>query len=484
MVVSAIQAATPLELGNRRELFVDDYLIDDLKQVERVLHEPRDEGPVFYFDLPWEGAFSGYVSVIHHDGLYRAYYRGKPEAKPDGVGEVTCVAESKDGIQWTKPKLNLFEANGSKENNIIANDDVIAHNFCPFLDQNPAAPASARYKAIGSKHPDDGLSLYVSPDGIHWSQQGKEPVLTKQRVLEAFPWTSYMFDSQNVAFWSASEKMYVMYFRIFKQFEKDNVRRIARATSRDFIHWENFELMEYRGQDGQAIPATEQLYTNQTHPYFRAPHLYIATPARILFNRQAITSDQATQIGVHPNYAKDTSDTVFMTTRGGGVYDRLFRQSFIRPGIGPKNWISRTNYTALNMVQTGPEEMSIYTNQDYAQPTAHLRRYSLRLDGFASLRAPYEGGEVLTKPFIFSGHKLSLNFATSAAGGVKVEIQDADGKPAPGYSLADAKELIGNEIDRACEWKSGNDVSALAGKSVKLRIVFQDADIYALQFQK
>ena len=126
--------------------------------------------------------------------------------------------------------------------------------------------------------------------------------------------------------------------------------------------------------------------------------------------------------------------------------------------------------------------MSFYVNQNYGQPTAHMRRYEIRLDGFASVRAPYTGGEMITKPLIFSGNQLDLNFATSAAGGIRVEIQDADGKPIPGFTLKESQELIGNEISRAASWKGSKDVSKLAGKPVRLRFVMKDADLYALQF--
>jgi hypothetical protein len=54
----------------------------------------------------------------------------------------------------------------------------------------------------------------------------------------------------------------------------------------------------------------------------------------------------------------------------------------------------------------------ICANQDYAQPTAHLHRYSLRLDGFASMRAPYEGGELVTKLFTFRGEALFFKYET------------------------------------------------------------------------
>jgi hypothetical protein len=144
--------------------------------------------------------------------------------------------------------------------------------------------------------------------------------------------------------------------------------------------------------------------------------------------------------------------------------------------------VSRTNYPALNVVQTGPAEMSFYANLDYAQASAHLRRYSLRLDGFASARAPYAGGELVTRPLTFKGSKLLLNFATSAAGGIRVEVQDEKGTPIPGFTLKDARETIGNEIERAAAWQGGEDVSALAGKAVRLRFAMKDADLFAFRF--
>ena len=158
-------------------------------------------------------------------------------------------------------------------------------------------------------------------------------------------------------------------------------------------------------------------------------------------------------------------------------------EAFIRPGIGLQNWGSRSNYPALNIVQTGAAEMSIYVQHDYAQPTGHLRRYSLRLDAFTSIYAPYKGGSITTKSFVFKGRKLLLNFATSAPGYIKVEIQNADGKPVLGYSLNDAEELIGNYIEHRVSWRSGTDVSPLSSQPIRLHFVMKDANLYSLQFK-
>lgn len=461
-------------IGSRRELFVDHHLIDRLENVRLVLNRPRDEGVALKFDKPWEGLFCGYATIIKDSGQYRAYYRGRPDGGRDGDSlEVYCCAESSDGIHWTKPELDLFEVRGYTKTNIVLADAApVTHNFSPMLDTRPGVPADERYKAIGGTMR-SGLIAMVSPDGIHWKKLREEAVLTPAMV----PF-KYMFDSQNLAFWSPTERQYVCFFRVFE----DGIRRICRSTSDDFLTWTPPVLMEYRHHGGEA--PIEHLYTNQTHPYFRAPHLYIAIAARFMPGRQVLTASQAKRINVNPKYFKDTSDAIFMTSRGGAIYDRTFLDGYIRPAIGPQNWVSRTNYPGLNVVQTGPTEMSVYLNQDYAQPTAHLHRYSMRLDGFASAQAAYAGGELVTRPITFTGKELTVNFGTSAAGHISVELQEPSGRPIPGFTLEDATQQIGNEIERVVSWKQGSHLSSLSGKPIRLRFIIKDADLYSFKFNE
>lgn len=238
--------------------------------------------------------------------------------------------------------------------------------------------------------------------------------------------------------------------------------------------------------DGDTVqPAPEEhLYTNQTSPYFRAPHIYLAIAARFLEGRKVINEEQAKAIGVHTKFYHDVSDSVLLTSRGGNMYDRTFLEGYIKPGIGPNNWVSRTNYPALNIVPTGSDEMSLYVNQNCNQPSAHLRRYSMRLDGLASVRAGAQTGEMITKPMRFLGNKLSINFATSAAGSIQIELQDVNGVPYPGFAIGDCQPQIGNETDRIVRWKNGANVATIAGKAVRMRLRLRDVDLFAFQFQE
>ncbi|MEO7649409.1 MAG: hypothetical protein ABIZ80_03000 [Bryobacteraceae bacterium] len=468
--LAAACSAQVIDIGSRRELFVDRYLIEDLKNTRLEMQKPIDRGVVVKYDKPWEGAFSNYTTIIHDGPKYRLYYRGIPTTKKELESEtVTAYAESSDGIHWTKPDLGIISIKGSTRNNAILNDVAFSSDFSPFLDKRPGVPAAEKYKGLGGTMR-TGLVAFASADGLHWRKMREEPVfpITKQPS----------FDSQNLAFWSESEGRYVAYYRTFKTFPGlGRVRWITRSTSDDFLNWTTPQEMSF----GDAPP--EHLYVNQTGEYFRAPHIYISIAARFMPGRRALTDEEIKQADIMEGYYKDISDVVLLTTRGGTKYDRTFQESFIRPGPGPKNWASRTNYPVLNVVQTSPTEMSVYINRDYATPTNHINRYTLRLDGFASVYAPYAGGEMVTRPFTFSGKELEINYATSAAGGIRVEVQDASGKPIPGLALADTQEIIGDHIARTVTWKSGSGVAALAGKPVRLRFVMKDADLYSMRFK-
>lgn len=478
VLVTPVRAQSPaapasessaIDLGSQLELFVDDFLIERLNGTQLKLHEPQPADVALRFNRPWEGSFTAYITVLQDGDRFRMYYRGTPNEGKDGSSdEYTCYAESRDGITWTKPDLGLFEIFGTRSNNVVlAQMPPFTHNFSPFLDTRPGTPATEKFKALAGTS-DLGLVAFASADGLRWRKLRAAPVLTSK---------AFAFDSQNVAFWSELENCYVAYFRTWINVGGTDYRTVSRATSTNFLDWSAHTEMSF------GDTPREQLYTSQTHPYFRAPHIYLATPMRFLPGRKALTDEQARTLGVDPGYASDCADAVFMSSRGGNRYTRTFMEALIRPGPDLGNWASRAGLTALGIVPTGPAELSLYKQVHYAQPSAHLLRYTVRTDGFTSVNAPYRGGELLTKPLKFAGKELVLNFATSAAGGVKVEVQDANGKPLPGFTLADAREQIGDDIERVVRWNSQAVLASLSGQPVRLRFVMKDADLYSLRFR-
>jgi hypothetical protein len=169
----------------------------------------------------------------------------------------------------------------------------------------------------------------------------------------------------------------------------------------------------------------------------------------------------------------------------------VWPESFLRPGLRrTDSWFYGDTYQNWGLVETkssledGPDEISLYvTERTLQEKGGVIRRYSLRVDGFVSLHAPLFGGELVTRPLRFTGSRLSLNVATSAAGSVRIEIQDEDGMPLPGFSLADCHPVYGDSLDQAVAWKDSPDLKVLNGKPIRLRIEVQDADLYSYQFQ-
>jgi hypothetical protein len=434
----------PVDIGSRRELFVDDFMIDRLSGgAKQLLQKPMPQEVVLTADKPWEGNTSAYYTVFRDGDLFRMYYRGShfdEKTKKAAHREVTCYAESKDGIQFTKPELGLFEFEGSKQNNIVW-DGQGGHNFTPFKDANPKAAADARYKALASGK--GGLLALKSADGVRWSLMSDKPVITKGA-----------FDSQNLAFWDAQLGKYRDFHRAFR-----GVRDIMTCTSDDFLTWTPPTFLEYPNA------TLEQLYTNAVQPYDRAPHLLLGFPTRFL-------------------PAKEQTEPTFMASRDGQTFHRWTEAVIPRDAPQDRDG-NRSNYMAWGVVQLpgNNKELSVYAKEAYYTGLgSRLRRFTYRMDGFVALNAPAEGGELITRPFRFQGEKLVLNFVTAAKGSVRVELQDQDGKPLEGFALTDCQPLQGDAVDQAVSWKTSSDLQKWAGKPVRLRFELKDADLFSFRF--
>jgi hypothetical protein len=182
---------------------------------------------------------------------------------------------------------------------------------------------------------------------------------------------------------------------------------------------------------------------------------------------------------------------MLMSSRDGLNFN-IWPESFIRPGLRDTGgWFYGDNYQNWGLVETkshiegAPDEISIYVNEAMEQMDLiqRLRRYTLRVDGFVSVNAGLSGGEMVTHPLVFEGGKLVLNFSSSIAGDIQVEIQDAHGYSLEGYSIDDCDELYGDDLERTVSWNGNSDVGSIAGQQVRLRIVIRDADLYSIQFK-
>lgn len=448
----------PAKIGSRRELFVDDWFIQEMQGCRLQLAQPERQEVVLQAQAPTETACAGYYHLFRDRARTLLYYRGYTPVRPGGgdhdVAQTCNLAVSRDGVQFERPALGLVEFAGSTANNIVW-QGIQAHNMFVFRDDNPATPAEARFKAVGG--PWEALYGLVSPDGIHWR-------LLRDEKLEI----SGAFDSLNVVFWHGATARYRMFSRYWDPVGK--VRAVQSCESTDFIHWTKPVPHHYHA----GVPL-EHFYTNATVPCPGADHILLSFPKRFLPERTRATAGME-----YPG--EGLSDAVFMTSRDGVHWDRTFLEAWLRPGPDPRNWTHRNIMPATGIIETGPDEWSLYVSEHYGWSDNRLRRVTVGAHRLASVHAGAAGGTMTTRLFHLPGTTLCLNASTSAAGSVQVEVQDANGCPLASCALDDMTPWFGDEMDAPMAWQRKPDLAMYVGQPVRLRFALKDADLYALRF--
>ncbi len=480
-----------INIGSNRELFVDDFIVDTEKTTAKaVLGKPVRRECVFLNDAPWEGNGWIYYTVLQDEDIFRMYYITVTQYNEDKSEHKhqfcrNCYAESKDGIHWTKPNLGICNINGSTENNVIFE----TKNFTAlhvFIDKNPECPKEERYKALYNDYRKDsegkdiepaGLYCLVSADGIHFKYGW--PITEKGT-----------FDSLNTFFWDELKNIYVCYLRDYHENEKgERVRNICRTESNDCKNWTDPERITYNEES----PYDFNMYTNGIQPYFRAPHIYVGFPTRYNerkewtanYDRLCGKEHRKWRMQFKERFGLALTDGLFMSSRDGKHFNR-WNEAFLRPGPESNlRWVYGDCYLSYGMLPTKTNidsedcELSFYAaSNHWSDEKLQVFRYSIRMDGFVGYNAGFEPKTLVTKVFTFDGDNLYINFSTSAAGYIRIIIEDEKGSAIEGY---DSGDLFGDSVDRIVDFEKS--VSNLKGKNIKMRIELCDADIFSFQFR-
>ena len=474
-----------INLGNNREVFWDSYLVDEEKTTafQRLMH-PELKSECFVFDKPGEEDISFISLNILKDenGLYRLYYI--PYNWNEGSEHRNVrVAISEDGINWERPNLNIFEHPELEQNNI-----VFDHSdwLFVFRDTNPDCKPEERYKAVTPYYNTiDGVThlelwSYVSPDGFHFNILG--PVADD---------TEGHFDSLNTVLWRDGK--YYCYFRSLhdkdgndvKWWDTNFIRDIRVKYSTDFINWTSAKHLNY--DDGNDFA----LYNNDIYPYERAPQLLVGFPTRYINKGEwsqnteqlASAENKKNVIAVQEERAGlCVTDGLFMCSRDGENWHR-FTEAFLPPAYeNEDNWVYGDGYLAYNLVDSGKQNYYLYSiaNSRSLNKNRVLNCYEIRKDGFACYMADGTERTLVTKPLVFNGKDLHLNFSTSAFGYIFVDVLDEEGNE---LSKKQSFEIYGNTIDRKVCFADGTDFAEFANKPVRLRFRMREAKLFALKFE-
>lgn len=486
-----------VNIGSRREVCWDEYLVDTTEGVRVQMHKPEYRGDAMVCDAPWEGSTCAYFTVIHEGEYFRLYYRGS-NYNQDDMGNIyghsgkLCYALSKDGKTFEKISVGLNSFWGTKDNNILSL--TTGDNISIFKDTNPNCPAEELYKGLCGTEKKE-LVYYKSADGVNFE---KAHVVADDGA----------YDSLNVCFWDSTTQQYYLFYRGFhgpstdgqrswtkeetddpayKYHLKGLIRDVRVRTSKDFVQWSIPQRLEY-GDDAEDI----ELYTNGVQKYYRANHMFVGFPMRYIDryedakNYPLLPNWKHRELAIQyqsPRTGTAITDGAIMTSRDGVHFNR-WDEAFITAGIERgTNWYYGDGMLCYGMAETAsdipgaPNEISMYMHVDYRAKPVTLRRYGIRLDGFFSWRCDFKPGKVVTKPICFQGDRLYMNFSTSAFGYVQIRILDADGNPLEGY---DSGRSFGDSVER--EVLFDKPISALSGKPVRLEISMRDADLYSFKF--
>jgi len=454
-----------INIGSRRELLWDDHIVDtERSDTKFKLHRPVRRDCV----ITYTG--SCYGCVLQDGDIYRMY---------SGF----LYSESRDGIHWERPYLTNSDGTPGDPFIPISPTD----GFRVFIDNNPNCKPDERYKAVGSRGYPEGLQVFACSDGFHFKPIGHLPI----RVMNP----GSPFDSINTLFYDENTGTYKVYARDYSSPSNPEEGTWSRAISMT----ESKELFASQGAKwprGKYLrydtPNDWQMYTNSIMPYYRAPHVYVGFPARYALrfqwteNYDELCGSEARIKRSGPDRTNraglSCDDSLFMCSRDGLNWTR-YPEAFLRPGPEhPTGWVYGGSYFQNGMVETKSahpgcdNEISMYVGEGrWFDEPGKIWRYTIRLDGFASQSSVYPESVLYTKPFIFEGKDLFINFSTSAYGSMTFTIKDEDGN-----SISSCP-TFGDSTDRRVRFHG--DLSAFAGKPVTMTVRMFDCDFYSFIFR-
>lgn len=468
LLALAVASAQPIDVGDRKQLFIDDRFVVDRDRVDLHANAPqklgllRDEKGVPY---------QGHVSRVIEDGGKVRLYLGAEDVE---------ILESDDGLQFRRTGSQLP-------------DGVFPTIFLDPHDPDPAR----RYKLFHNEfgQPFDpavhGVYASVSADGVNFTKVG--------RVLPLFT------DNPTLVHWDGRIGKYVIYTRALA-YDSENQRRVGRIetddplkpwpyrkTDGDRMFSSNANLDVVYEADAEDDPHSD-VYYNSSAIYPWAEDVYLMFPTHF----RHFAPDRHPFIRPHkPGQWEDFGmlEIQLAVSRDGVNWSRPGREPYIPGGLADEwdRWYTvagpgiarRGDYLYQYYNSSGRLHDSVVLRPEYDNSAPQLGGVGVvrqRLDGFVSLDADHRGGSFRTPLLLFRGNRLRLNIDTGSMGTAFVELQDEEGRPIPGRSFADCEEIGGNFLDQVVYWKGDPDVSALAGRPVRIHLKLKRAKLFAFQF--
>lgn len=450
------------------QLFVDDYLIQSQTNLFRRLGQvdKYSGSPVISPDKPWEVCtafpYGGGAIRLADDRwviLYQTYRRWLRGGERTSV----CYATSTDGLRWEKPTLNLFEVAGTKRNNVVLSFDF--NNFTALYDRDdPDANRCYKAAVYTGGEEGDGLYGYTSPDGVHWTR------MARALLPEAGDRSTLWYDT--------IRKKYVIFTRYYPIYRG---RQIFQSESKDFVEWTQPQLILHNTLKDNAheidhYGANGFVYGDM---YLGFLEIYHEPYRRI--DTQLICSRDGRA------WSRVCEGEVFLGNGPEETFDQFWAFPAGTPPIrvGNELWI----YYSGHRHPHSPPQPPIWPGGKPGESPryaywAATGLATMRVDGFAAMDAAGSEAQLITVPFQFDkGSDLRINANTKrfppGSSWLKVAVLDKDLNPLPGFGIDDFEVMIKDSVDHLARWKGRSDLSALAGKPIRLDFRLVNTRLYS-----
>lgn len=490
----------PIPLNATKQLFLDAHFIAQATNLRRVIHPGRKfaGNPVL-----WDrdaGDDVTYGSVLRDGGRFRMWYARR---------RLVCYAESRDGLRWRSPAMDVFKIDGQNTNVLTGAGERGGAGPGPASHEGPTLPyfsqlsgveldarekdPARRYKmgfiSIQTKYSGPGedpfhkgerrgFGVAASPDGIRW----KLVTNWATETIVDGP-TYWLFDAARdkyvqygrtkyiapevAAAWGLQGLPTVAMSPSWHEFVKKTVwgRAVARIESPDLISWDVQEAGKspvVLTADTYDSPGTE-IYAMQVFPY---EGLYIGLVK--VWRRTPDGGPFEIQLAV---------------SRDGYRFERVGdRRAFIAEG-DVADWDRFNTSTLMNEPIADGDELRFYYSAQTARHAPYRDRdsgnlgsgigfASIKRDRFVSLAASFDGGSLLTKPVRVEGRTLHLN-AKADHGAIIIEVLDAAARV-----LARSRPWRKDSLDGAVEWEHPTPPDFT--RAAMLRFELSNAHLFAV----
>ena len=442
------------DLAGQRHLFVDDYVVEEARDVRRVMNRPVKYAgnPVIRPAYPIDHGINIYGTLMHDAemGLYRMWYQGYGGPVPN----YACYATSRDGVYWEKPELGIVEMGGDRENNVVLEHACVPNVIRDSRDGDPGRlykmlfwdrPATPRGTA--------SVSVAFSPDGIRWTKYEGNPVLLGTH------------DTHTLFGWDESYGKYVAYIRPRVPMGKGITRVVGRSVSDDFVDWTEPEVVLAPDDDD---PPGLEFYGM---PVFKYEGLYLGLPWAYHTHPEES----------YPRMA-GSADVQLASSRDGIKWERVGdREPFIP--LGPPGSVDQGMVYCANQPLAMGDELWFYYggfDNDHAHPlpSSNICLAKLRLDGFVSMDADAREGTVVTRAFRCGGGELVIN-ASARGGTVSVAVLDEQGVEVDGYRAVDCALFDGDSVRHRVTWRENVSLGGVKRSVVRLKFYLRNAKLYS-----